>query len=591
MRQWDVGCGRNIVRCAWRLGWSTWPYGFIIMPSKERATFMATIYKRTRSKSLPGGARIETRRGVRYAVWTDADGNVKRQKVNLDETRIVAEANKYTIEYFDQNGKRRRVSAETPDRDAAVRFAAKLENDAMLRRNGIIDASHDRFATQNRRSIRDHLAEFVTDLRSRGNTAQHCTETCEKVRVVVDRCRAEYISDLTASAVQRAIGDLRNEGRSLKTCNHYLAAIKNFSAWMRRDKRSKDDALESLERFNADADPKRIRRELTPDEARWLLAATETRTLPEHKISGPDRAMLYRLALGTGFRAGELRSLTPKSFDLDGDPPTVTVDAAHSKRRRRDCQPIGTHLAAMLGDFLDGRPPKEKLFAKLPLKTARMLRSDLAAARASWIEAAGDDERERERREKSDFLKYENSAGEVFDFHGTRHTYISGIVNGGASVKVAQELARHSTPTLTIGRYAHTRLHDLRGALEGLPDLTKPPSGPESEPASLRRTGSDDVPIEAHPERSADSASDTWAHFGAQSGGDTWPEMASGGEAADDENELVSRRNVLAINAFGNEKTTVASGGERYPLGESNPCSRAENPVSWATRRRGRRLS
>ena len=24
-----------------------------------------------------------------------------------------------------------------------------------------------------------------------------------------------------------------------------------------------------------------------------------------------------------------------------------------------------------------------------------------------------------------------------------------------------------------------------------------------------------------------------------------------------------------------------------YPLGESNPCSRTENPMSWATRRRG----
>jgi hypothetical protein len=26
----------------------------------------------------------------------------------------------------------------------------------------------------------------------------------------------------------------------------------------------------------------------------------------------------------------------------------------------------------------------------------------------------------------------------------------------------------------------------------------------------------------------------------------------------------------------------------QYPLGESNPCSRTENPMSWATRRRGR---
>jgi hypothetical protein len=44
-----------------------------------------------------------------------------------------------------------------------------------------------------------------------------------------------------------------------------------------------------------------------------------------------------------------------------------------------------------------------------------------------------------------------------------RHAYISTVVNSGASVKVAQELARHSSPTLSIGRYSHTRLHGLRG--------------------------------------------------------------------------------------------------------------------------------
>jgi hypothetical protein len=78
---------------------------------------------------------------------------------------------------------------------------------------------------------------------------------------------------------------------------------------------------------------------------------------------------------------------------------------------------------------------------------------------------------EREQRERSEFLRYENAAGEVADFHATRHTYISGIVAGGASVKTCQELARHSTPVLTIGRYSHTRLHDLTGALDALPDL------------------------------------------------------------------------------------------------------------------------
>ena len=77
----------------------------------------------------------------------------------------------------------------------------------------------------------------------------------------------------------------------------------------------------------------------------------------------------------------------------------------------------------------------------------------------------------------------------VADFHATRHTYVSGIVAGGASVNTCQELARHSSPVLTIGKYSHARLHDIAGALDELPDLQ--PEEPETERQALRATGRD----------------------------------------------------------------------------------------------------
>jgi len=175
--------------------------------------------------------------------------------------------------------------------------------------------------------------------------------------------------------------------------------------------------------------------------------------------------MLYRVAAGTGFRASEMRSLTPASFDLDADPPTVAVEAAYSKRRGHDVQPTPKPLAIVLQPWLARKAKRAPVF-DLPQRTAEMLRADLAAAG----------------------IASRDEAGHVVDFHSPRHTYVSHIVEGGASVKVAQELARHSTPTLTIGRYAKTRLHDLTAALEGLPigDPTK------TEAATLRATGTDD---------------------------------------------------------------------------------------------------
>ena len=76
----------------------------------------------------------------------------------------------------------------------------------------------------------------------------------------------------------------------------------------RAEHRIAADPLVSLKSFNADTDRRHVRRELAPEELMQLIRSTATRTLAEHRISGPDRAMVYRLALGTGLRASELRS-------------------------------------------------------------------------------------------------------------------------------------------------------------------------------------------------------------------------------------------------------------------------------------------
>jgi len=104
------------------------------------------------------------------------------------------------------------------------------------------------------------------------------------------------------------------------------------------------------------------------------------------------------------------------------------------------------------------------VFEGLTQRTAEMLRVDL--------EAAG--------------IPYETDSG-VADFHSLRGDFISYLVSSGASVKTCQTLARHSTPNMTIGIYATASLHDINGAVEGLPDLTAPARQPEA----LRMTGTD----------------------------------------------------------------------------------------------------
>ena len=382
--------------------------------------------------------------------------------VSDDGRSIILESKGYTVAWQGPDGKRHHEGTRIRDKDAAQQLANQRESQSRRRREGLIDPTLERFAKE-ARGLAKHVADFENYLRDKQNTPKHVRTTATHVRWLLERSNIHTVADLMGPAIMAAVGELRDSGGSLRTCNSYLTSIKAFSRWLWQHKRAPDDALCTLEGFNQETDQRHKRRELTPDEAARVIATAERRTLPGHCLSGADRAMVYRLALGTGFRANELRSLRPESFELDGDTPAVIVAAGYSKHRREDRQPIRQDLADLLRPWLADKPRGQRLFARLPGDTARMVRSDMALAREAWIGEA-QSEADRVARERTDFLVYENAAGEVADFHSTRHTYISGIVAGGASVKEAQELARHCTPSLTIGRYAHVRVHDLHRA-------------------------------------------------------------------------------------------------------------------------------
>jgi integrase len=184
-------------------------------------------------------------------------------------------------------------------------------------------------------------------------------------------------------------------------------------------------------------------------------------------LTGTDRRMLYALAMMTGFRARELANLSPISFDLDAERPTVTVKAAYSKNRREAVQPLPLDVAGALWGYLANRP------ASLPVwpgewytDAAEMLRFDLEAAT----------------------IPYRDAEGHVCDVHALRHSYVSRLARSGIHPKLAQELARHSDIRLTMNVYTHARLHDLAGAVDGLPALLGPKI-PEAQ--TLQATGTD----------------------------------------------------------------------------------------------------
>src|SRR5262245_16100838 len=147
---------------------------------------MATVYKRTRLKSIPVGAEVIIRGGKRWARWTDAKtGLRKRAPLNAAGDRIIMKLGNYCISYFDHNGRRVVESARTCDRDMAELLAAKRQTEVMQRSKGLIDVTAERYAQADRRGLSQHITDFENALSAKSNTPKHVDETADKVRAVV----------------------------------------------------------------------------------------------------------------------------------------------------------------------------------------------------------------------------------------------------------------------------------------------------------------------------------------------------------------------------------------------------------------------
>ncbi|MDZ4686573.1 MAG: tyrosine-type recombinase/integrase [Planctomycetaceae bacterium] len=343
-------------------------------------------------------------------------------------------------------------------------LAAKLETEARLRATGMIDVDQERFVEQKQVPIADHLAAFAESLTD--NTPKHVSLTMSRARRVVDGCGFETLAGIDAEAVQAFLRTLRKaENLGHRTYNHYLQASDAFFNWCVTTKRLLSNPLLGTERLNTEVDVRRKRRALTPDEVGKLVMAARSSGFCVQRFTGEQRARIYLLSYMTGARKNELASLTPRSFALETDPPTLTIEAKASKHRRKDVLPLHPDLVVMLRDWLKGIGPSEKLFPKLDRrKTWFMVQKDLALAG----------------------IPYDNEDG-VADFHAAgRHSHITELLRNGASLPEAKELARHSDIKMTM-KYVHIGIGDQARAVAHLPTpktTSEPATGAALQPGA-----------------------------------------------------------------------------------------------------------
>lgn len=360
----------------------------------------------------------------------------------------------WTISYFNECGRRVTRSSGTSDKAAARRIGAKWESEVALRKSGIIDPRLEKMANAGKQSIRAAFDDYRAYMRSKGSGTDHIDRTETKTLAIAKACQFNAISDIDADKVNSFVGKLKDAGRSVRTCNAYIQSIRGFSRWLAKQGKLSQDPLVSLSKPNPETDRRLVRRYLTPDEWRWLDATTR-RGDTRFGLTGIERATLYSLAIQTGLRSGEIRSLTRGNLHLTGENPFVMADAGSTKNKRTAKQHITKELARELLEHM-GKKLKGVLAFHLPHETTmgKMLRADLEAARQAWLQSIKDPQ-ERLEADESDFLKGVDSNGDRIDFHALRHTTASWLLHNGCDIQTTQRIMRHSDIRLTLERYGH----------------------------------------------------------------------------------------------------------------------------------------
>ena len=284
--------------------------------------------------------------------------------------------------------------------------------------------------------LADHLREYLADLKALGRSKQYRVHQRGRIERLLRECGWRVCRDVTPDSF--AAWRRREPQTAPRTLNHYLGAVVSFIEWMRRQGRIAANPLAAVGSVETRGRDRRLRRALTVDEARHLVA-----------VAG-RRAVMYLFALRTGVRRSEMYQLRWSDVRLGLPRPSFTVRASTAKNKREAVLPLAAEVADALGRLRGPVEAAGRVFAGLLPRTGLdFMRADLRAAG----------------------IEHVNAEGERVDFHALRHTFCTHLHGAGVGQRAAQELMRHSDPSLTARTYTDASLLPLFVAVDAVPSL------------------------------------------------------------------------------------------------------------------------
>lgn len=222
---------------------------------------------------------------------------------------------------------------------------------------------------------------------------------------------------------------LKSNDLSLSSINRALSALKGFYQYCEREYHIDNPSRES----NSHRLARKLPKALTVDEVSRLIASG----YQEGDISSYRNCALLELLYSTGARVSELIDLSvsdvAKTMTSDGEVPVIRVRGKGSKER---LVPLGSFALKAIEDYLTRTRPT---YASKNSQSENALflnqRGKRLSRQSAWqivLDAA----------EKS------NLTGKVSP-HVLRHSFATHLLDGGADIRVVQELLGHSSVTTT----------------------------------------------------------------------------------------------------------------------------------------------
>ena len=230
--------------------------------------------------------------------------------------------------------------------------------------------------------------------------------------------------DITAFSVF-----LKGEGLSLSSVNRSISGIKGFYKYLALESGLIDPTTD----ISSAKLPRKLPKALTIDEVTRLIESAEREGNP---ISLRDKAIL-ELLYSTGARVSEIISLNVVDFSLsstsDGDVHIVKVKGKGSKER---LVPLGKFAVVAVENYLTRvRPALSEKNSKSEGALFLNSRGKRLSRQSAWQVVL-------------DAAKATGLTGKVSP-HVFRHSFATHLLDGGADIRVVQELLGHSSVTTT----------------------------------------------------------------------------------------------------------------------------------------------